>query len=251
MAKRDIVYFLKDELPLDGRELRYSLRSLKNIPHGRVFMLAPDVPEWVENVTWINWEQQDEKQFDLSSKYKALPRMDEKLDMTDEVIVFDDDMYVVQKVNEAPLSYNMPLIARCKSRTRRDDDKLGASLRNTYNLLMHHEVGVPLAAHLHSPFPFTRSEMPLHLDMGEVYEWKTIWLNWAMAKLGHKGYSHLVDSKVIAPEDITKVITYDTRFMSSLDRTFEQIGVEGYLRLKYGLTKECEYEQPGSSTGDV
>ncbi len=236
MTSPDIVYFLGAELPDNGRELRYSLRSLDNIPHGRVWMVAPDIPDWVQEVTWREWIQLPEKQLDISEKYKALPHLHGP---TDNVVVMDDDYYIIKKMRSVPLIYNMPM--RAKAITRPEDDEMGAMLRNTLRLLLERNLGVPLAAVLHVPFPITRSKFPIHLEDGRgPYEWKTIYLNWAMSR-GVRGKSSLIDPKITEHQDIALVLEYNDGFMSSMERVYDELGLDK-ISNKF-FPKKCSYEQ--------
>lgn len=229
--KPDVVYFLGEDLPNNGRELRYSLRSLSNIPHGQVWMMAPDPPDWVQEVYWIPWEQLPEKQLDISKKYKFLTYLGHEPSnqgMADEVVVMDDDMYIIKPMREVPLIYNMPMAA--KAHTRPDPkDEMGNMLRATYRLLVQHRIGVPLAAVLHVPFPLTRSELPVHLEDGKgPYEWKTIYLNWAMSQ-GMRGKSSLIDPKITEHQDIALTLEYNDGFISTMQHVYDELGMDEIL----------------------
>jgi len=231
LTSPDIVYFLGEDLPLDGAELRYSLRSLSNIKHGQVWMVAPDIPDWVQEVNWVNWDQRPAKQLDISNKYTALAggvfHQDTYDLMSDSIIVMDDDMFIIEKMRSVPLMYNMPM--RAKAITRPEGDELGALLRNTLRLLLERRIGVPLAAVLHVPFPITRSEFPIHLEDGRgPYEWKTIYLNAAMAR-GVRGKSSLIDPKITEHKDIGLVSEYNDGFMSSMERVYDELGMDELL----------------------
>lgn len=223
--KKDIVYFLDEDLPDDGRELRYSLRSLSNVPHGDVWMVAPSLPDWVQEVIWMPWAQLPEKQLDISEKYKNLILVNDT--MTDEVVVMDDDFYIIKKMRSVPLIYNMPMHAKAVTRSPRDE--LGILLRNTLRLLLERKIGVPLAAVLHVPFPVIRSMMPVHLEDGRgPYEWKTIYLNWVMSK-GIKGKSSLIDPKITTLEDVAPTLEFNDGFISSMERVYDDVGMEEIL----------------------
>jgi hypothetical protein len=66
----DYVYVVK-ETPTSGTatlELRYSLRSLRNFPRGRVF-IAGFKPSWVKNVTHIPTVQRGSKLINAYSNH--------------------------------------------------------------------------------------------------------------------------------------------------------------------------------------
>ncbi len=199
-------------------------------------MVAPDIPDWVQGVGWLPWVQLIGKQVDISEKYKMLPRIG---GMSNEVIVMDDDYYIIKKMRSVPLIYNMPM--RAKAITRPEDDEMGAMLRNTLRLLLERNLGVPLAAVLHVPFPITRSVLPVHLEDGRgPYEWKTIYLNWAMSQ-GVRGKSSLIDPKITEHQDIALTLEYNDGFMSSMERVYDELELDKILNKFF--PKKCSYER--------
>jgi hypothetical protein len=198
-------------------------------------MVAPNIPDWVQEVTWIKWRQLPKKQVDISEKYKALSGFGI---MTDNVIVMDDDFYIVKKTRSVPLMYNMPM--RAKAITRPQDD-MGDMLRYTLRLLLQNRIGVPLAAVLHVPFPITRSNLPVHLEDGRgPYEWKTIYLNWAMQQ-GVYGKSVVLDPKIIELKDVPIALEHNVGFISSVERTYNEVGMEEILNNFF--PDKCSYER--------
>ena len=230
MTSPDIVYFLGEDLPDNGRELRYSLRSLDSLPHGDVWLVAPDPPDWVQEVYWVPWEQLPAKQLDISEKYKWLVHLGDESSqaMTDNVVVMDDDYYIIKPMREVPLIYNMPMAAKAQTRPH-PSDEMGIMLRSTYRLLLANFRTVPLAAVLHVPFPITRSNMPIHLEDGRgPYEWKTIYLNWAMSQ-GVRGKSSLIDPKITEEQDIALTLEYNDGFMSTMQHVYDELGMDEIL----------------------
>ena len=64
----DIVYLIKVDPENDSEELRYSLRSLKNIPHQKVILVG-EKPEWVTNVEFIPVAQTKTKHQSYARSY--------------------------------------------------------------------------------------------------------------------------------------------------------------------------------------
>jgi hypothetical protein len=238
---KDIVYFIGAMQPEGELEFRYSLRSIsKNLMHRRVVIIAPQVPDWVVGIDWIQWPQQAEKQLDISEKYKVLARIED--DMTDEVIVMDDDMYVVKPVLDVPLIFNTSLEAMV-SIQENDYEKNahGFALHNSLRLLRNHQIGWPLGASLHVPYPITRSEMPVHLEDGwGPYEWKSIWLNWATTQLGYKMKLINGDAKVMTSRELMQNLNSGADYLSSYEKEIEATHILTYLETEF--PDPCPYE---------
>ncbi len=104
------MYMLKAPLPMDGIELKYSLRSLRNIPHDKVFMVTPTLPDIVDpdRVTHISHLPVHELKYeDLGEKWKWLGT---NTVMSDNVTYMDDDYYILSPVAGAhPRASHMPL----------------------------------------------------------------------------------------------------------------------------------------------
>jgi len=92
----DVVYILADESDNNNIELRYSLRSLKNVPHKDVYLVTKELPKWVHNVKHIKCEDQKiNKQLNALNKITAAC----KSDTSEDFILMNDDFYILQKTN--------------------------------------------------------------------------------------------------------------------------------------------------------
>ena len=98
----DILYTLSKGY--DGEELRYSLRSLQNLPHDKVFIVGGKPPAWVKNVIHIPTEQ-------TGTKWQNVPRnlkiacQDTRLSAN--FIYFNDDFFVMQKIKTPSKELNL------------------------------------------------------------------------------------------------------------------------------------------------
>lgn len=94
----DVVYIVKKQDK--NEELRYSLRSLSNIPHGKVFIVGYK-PTWVKNVVHIPVFQNPRL-----SKYRNAHtnriRACEDPRLSNDFIYFNDDFFVVKPVDDVP-----------------------------------------------------------------------------------------------------------------------------------------------------
>lgn len=82
----------------DNEELRYSLRSLRNIPHDRVWMVGY-CPVWVQGVDVISLERMRDKQ---SSALTNLIAACQSLEISDPFLIFNDDFFVMQPQESMP-----------------------------------------------------------------------------------------------------------------------------------------------------
>lgn len=109
----DIVYILKG----DSKELRYSLRSLKNIPHDKVF-IAGGQPTGLDNVIRVPVAQTATKWENQKRNLIAACRNNE---LSDDFILFNDDFYVTRRVQNPPLFHRGLLSEVFKAYSSRSD----------------------------------------------------------------------------------------------------------------------------------
>lgn len=82
-------------------ELRYALRSLKNITHDGVFLLG-DKPDWVTNVIHIPRQHQKSRYKDVSTMIENVCRDDR---LSDDFILMNDDFFIMEPMEELPKWY--------------------------------------------------------------------------------------------------------------------------------------------------
>lgn len=82
----------------DNEELRYSLRSLRNIKHGRVFIVG-HVPDWVTNVIGIELPK-------LGTYHRTAQRNIEHVikhtDISDKFLYMNDDFFIMNPIEKMP-----------------------------------------------------------------------------------------------------------------------------------------------------
>jgi hypothetical protein len=95
----DVVYPVK--LTRNGnRELRLSLRSLSNIPHRNVYVVAPERPEWLsDDVRFIECPDDHSPYENVNRKLLAACSVD---DLSDNFVYMNDDIFIMQKMTEIP-----------------------------------------------------------------------------------------------------------------------------------------------------
>ena len=238
----DIVYMLKDPLPDNGVELGYSLRSLKHMPHGRVFMVTPRLPDWinpdtVEHISHLPVHE-NRKWDDLGEKWKWLGTNDV---MTDEVIYMDDDYFIIRPVKQAgPRPAFHPLWVLIKYYTEEYGDvEIVRAFINAERLIKEHGVEVPLHPLQHYPWPVVRSNIPVHWEDGKgPYDWKILEFN--HNNPNPPEYHH--ENKVTNREDLQRVVARGTPYVSSADDgSFVDSGLLSLLEQMF--PEKSEYER--------
>lgn len=99
----DVVYIVRRGD--NNEELRYSLRSLVNIPHDRV-IIAGYTPSWVTNVLSIETEQLGRKTPNALGNLKAALAYK---GLSDEFILMNDDFYILEPLESIPVLHRGPL----------------------------------------------------------------------------------------------------------------------------------------------
>ena len=103
MSTVDVVYVVREGDA--NEELRYSLRSLRNLDHDRVF-IAGYTPDWVRGAVSIDVDQPGTKWANSTRNLKAAcsdPRVG------DEFVLMNDDFFVLEPVGRVPLYDRGPL----------------------------------------------------------------------------------------------------------------------------------------------
>ncbi len=245
----DVVYFLKTPLAFHEVELKYSLRSLRNIPHGKVFMVTPTLPDIVnpDSVVHVSHLPVHERKYDdLSEKWKWLGT---NTLMTDNVTYMDDDYYITLPVSlPLPKLGFHPLWLMVEFFENQSYKSLGvgteaasliAAQHNTMRLLKEHGIEDPISPQQHFPWPVKRSNIPVDWEDGNgPYDWKIIEFN-------HNNPNppiYLHECKVTNHESLVKVMKRTPAFLSSQDGiTLYTSGLLTLLSMKF--PEKSEYER--------
>lgn len=100
----DVVYVVR---PGANPELRYSLRSLVNLPHGAVWIVG-HAPAWVRGCRVVPVDQRAEKWENVRRNWSALLA---DPGCPDTFMIMNDDMYVMRPVDELPVWHHGSLDA--------------------------------------------------------------------------------------------------------------------------------------------
>jgi len=98
----DFVYILGRGSKWGNNELRYSLRSLENVPHGRVFIVGY-LPPWVQNVTHIKAHDIGSNKI-INAQHK-LRLACEHAEVSKEFVLMNDDFFFLKPTKELVPTY--------------------------------------------------------------------------------------------------------------------------------------------------
>jgi hypothetical protein len=226
----DVVYLCRAG---ENEELRYSLRSLANLPHERVWIFGGK-PEWVTGVELVPTDQR-------GAKYKVTTRAMraacEHPDVSDPFILFNDDFYVARPVSEVPVLHR-GLVADVLADYRRRWHGLSAYSRGmmqTAELLESLGFAAPLSYELHLPLPVHKRAMIEALDVGAAAGIAVLHKRTLYGNLARLGGERLTDVKITTPRDGRIVARHVARagsaWLSSGDTTFREL--EPFLRHRF------------------
>jgi hypothetical protein len=128
--------------------LRFSLRSLANLPHRRVF-IAGFCPSWVRGVTVVETPRRAGKFDSIEENVRQGLRHQE---MGDEVVYMNDDFYITAPVDQVPVTHGGPIDQYS------GQQELKIRMRQTLRLLREECEGDELLTYdgVHMPLPLDR-----------------------------------------------------------------------------------------------
>lgn len=153
----DIVYPVR---PGDmNEELRYSLRSLRNLPDvGTVWVIGYQ-PSWVTGVEFIDGGNASTNSH--ANVYHNILRAMQHDAVAEDVVIFNDDFFVTEPITEIPVGRRGTLAEHLNLPRLRTSVKSWwrESLATTQICLHALEIDVPDSYELHIPFPAKKSLM--------------------------------------------------------------------------------------------
>lgn len=230
----DIVYCVSSAP--QNEELRFSLRSLENIPHRKVWVYG-GCPEWLDKrrVKCVPLEQKERNKWNNVSKLLEQIAKNEKI--TENFIWFNDDFFVLKKIESLDYYKDRTLIERIY-----DFAKMGWwQLNGPYQRKLKEAsralkmVKLPTNNYeLHIPIVYNRHKfLELYKRYPNVGAKRSLYCN----TFGIKG----VQRKDIKIYDNENVPEKDWDFVSTTNDSFEKGKVGEYLRKKFN--KKSKYEK--------
>lgn len=204
------------------------MRSLQNLPHGRVFAVAPSLPEWVTSkVIHIPWEQRKGKWADLSAKFKELHAFPTSPD----IYHMDDDQYILRPVRKI-VPFHNGWLENVKEKA------VVKPYTNAYHHLKRNGIARPKHCQAHVPFPMTRKKIDPAWDDGQgPYDWKMLYFNYHMYNRKFK----LGENKVLTEDALYRTLRKNPKVISSEENVLMESRIAHYL--SYAFPHPSKYEQ--------
>lgn len=234
-------------------ELPFALRSLRNLPHRKVWFVGHK-PDWVVNVEHLPVEDITPKWHDIQAKYLAFIGF--QGDMTGEVVSMYDDTYILDgrhgtdlptfhwgTAKQAWTGGKNPARLKHENLENRALPTYRRSIFDSGRVLEEYGIEEPLNYSLHVPFVFDRPKVPTHLWDGGVLNWKTMAGNTS----GRESTDLGGDVKVNRRVTLADALSRDTGFLSSLNSNFRASGVKRFLRSLF--PEPCRYERAFYESG--
>lgn len=216
----DIVYVNRDG---ENPELRYSLRSLKNVPHDKVWIFG-GCPSWVDEET-VSVRRRSQAGSPYSSTRAHIAAACNTPEVSDPFLLWNDDFFVMEPVEEVPVMHRGPLsemVARfesLKTAWAKGLRETAAMIDKTY------EFENPKSYDLHVPLVIHKKEMLEALRAARKVRADAVHLRTIYGNMALLGGVLTPDPKVMRRSDAFP----KGPWMSSSDDTFRST-VEPVLR---------------------
>lgn len=225
----DVVYVVRPGEK--NEELRYSLRSLSNVSHGKVW-ISGYCPKWVTGVGHIKTAVKPGSHVHAKANLRAAC---EHPEVSESFIYMNDDFFIMQPVDEIPVMHRGPLsevihkgnmasaYTRAMAKTRAILEKLG--------------IEEPLMYDLHGPMVVTKTGMleALALCSFPMIQERTIYGNLKDIG-GEQRRNHKIRRENAGWEKWP--------FISTNDNTFRTLPVGQYIRDRFPTQSEYEATPP-------
>lgn len=230
MIKHDVVYILKNDY--DSEELRYSLRSVvQNFPYRKIVFVG-GCPKGITPDIYIPDKQEGSTKWARTMHSLQLALDTDEL--TEEIYLFNDDFFVMDKVTEDINWFNGTLEKRIIDLKRKNPNS-SAYIRNLE--IMKDKLFLKgkdtLSFALHVPFLVNRAKaLDLFRNTSRLVMFRSYYGNYYEIDC-----RYMKDVKVYDLETIP-----DTPYISTTDVSFQKGKVGIFLR-KY-FNQPCDYEKP-------
>lgn len=174
----DIVYLVKESKNTDSLELRYSLRSLVNLPHDKVYLVG-EKPEWAVNVQFLPVPQDKTKPENWTDN---LLEAVNNPDISEDFIMMNDDFFIMHHMDEIPALHFGPMATVIADFERRypEGSAYIDNMKLLYERLRMEGYVEPVSYELHTPMALNKTRVrELYADPDYVipYHFRTLYGN--------------------------------------------------------------------------
>ena len=234
MSSPDVVYLCR---PGDrNEELRHSLRSLQNVPHGRVHV-AGYAPKWLSaGVARIGVEQGPVKF--RNTENNVLAACDDP-GVSDPFWMFNDDFFVMHPMEELPILNRGPLLEAYIHHSGLYGGTYTQAMEAAYRLLTRMGYKEPLSYDLHVPLLVYKEHMRKAISLRDRirYHWRTVYGN-----LAELGGIRIQDVKIRNGDPYKRQEYREWPLVSTSDAVFLYHSVGDYIRNTFHV--QGPYEVP-------
>jgi len=226
MPYPDVLYIVK--VSEKNEELKYSLRSLKNLKHCRIF-ISGYKPSWVkEDVIHLNPAQQKGQKYQNIKNNLLTAIKDSRL--SDEFILMNDDFFIMHPVKRVPtLRRIKPIEHYIKFFSKLDGQSYYVkTMKATRDLLRSWGIKKIYSYELHVPFLYNKAKLLVLTDKLETDHYphlRTIYGNYY-----NIAGQPIKDVKII---NDTQDIPHESCYLSTIDESFASCRVGEYIRLSF------------------
>lgn len=220
----DIVYLLKNSPT--NEELTYSLRSLVNLTHDKVFLVGGCPTNLNKSsLTHISIVQGPDKYRNTTNAIQLVCK-DSRL--SENFVLMNDDFFILKPIKDTINELNLtrgPIQEVVKEMVSRpnSDSPYMAGMTQTNVFLQDLGYNMPLSYELHIPMVFSKKQLLdvfllKHLDSLSMIQWRSIYGNIYLknsqkvedVKVYHNFYHPIVSDKFLSTEDMSwpRVKTY-------------------------------------------
>jgi len=174
----DVVYLFKESTENDSAELRYSLRSLRNLAFEKVVIVG-EKPAWIKNVHHISVEQSGLKSANVRKSMTAALIDD---GISDDFIMMNDDFFIMKYYQEIPTLHwgdMKSLIERYDARYPAGSEYI-RRMKTLYHILVENHLQT-LSYELHTPMVINRykaRQLYERAGKNSLYQFRTYYGNY-------------------------------------------------------------------------
>ena len=235
-TKMDIVYLVKQCQTND--ELTYSLRSLKNLPHNRVFIVG-GCPTNI-NKSKIIYKPILQNQSKYKNTTYNLKQICQDKDLSDDFILMNDDFFVLKPISDLVNELNLcrgtikDVLADYKSRYGVMNDYTNG-MKQTMIFLQDIGILEPLSYELHIPMIINKQKFLKMFELPYINSIKVLHKRSLYGNLYNKDSKPILDVKVLASYFLP---LGSDKFLSTEDNSWPI--VKTYVGRLF--PNKCEYE---------